>query len=127
MSVLLNILDDGEGMEYLFFGTVHGKEIIQARNESYASSFRTANYKYQIFNNLECTEYNVTADDIAAIAALDIEASVINPKIVMAVIESKYLRFSLTKSWQAYVEDYISHIKSFRDRDSALSWICSTA
>ncbi len=73
--------------------------------------------------NSLCTEYEVTAKDIALIAELDKKASIINPNIIVAIIESESLQFSLTEVWQEYVDEYLLKSKSFPDRNAALEWI----
>ncbi len=123
MSILINILENGEGVEILIFGAVHGREIIQARKDIYHAKHIMTRFKYHIINKSQCTEYNVTANDIASIAELDIQASMNNPGFIMAIIESEYLHFNLTEAWLAYVEEHISKIKSFKNRRTALEWI----
>lgn len=122
MGIKVNILEDGEGIEVLAFGIVHGHEIIQAHNEIYNNK-HLGKQKYHLIDKSKCTEYDVIADDIAAIAELDEKASKINPYIIVAFIESETLRFSLTELWQASVEDFVFKTESFDDRSSALKWI----
>ena len=119
MSVKTKILDDGKGVEILATKAVYGREIISALH--YISPLE--NIKYHIINKEDCTEYYVTADDMSAIAKIDAEISKINPDIILAIIESKYLNFSLTQLWQDHVENFIFQTKSFTERPSAISWI----
>lgn len=119
----LKIINLGEGFEYEFFGSVSGTEVIQARSLIYSSTDKLT--KYYLFNHYQCTEYNVTHNEIALIAELDIQAAQTNPKIIMAIIESKHLDFSLTEAWHAHVENHIHQISSFSDRNPALNWIKS--
>lgn len=123
MSIVIKTFEHGTGIEMIIFGAVQGKEIIQRLDQIYGNKHKTKQYKYFIFNKLHCTEYNVTANEIASIVKLDIQAAKINPNIIMAVIESKYLQFSLTEAWHVQVEDYLSKIKSFNSYHSALNWI----
>ena len=122
MSVKVNILEEGEGIEIIASGVVYGREIIKAHSDIYDNK-HLSKQKYHLIDKSKCTEYDVTADDISAIAALDEQASKINPNIVVAIIESETLRFSLTEVWQASVEDFIFKSKSFNDRNAALEWI----
>lgn len=122
MGIQVNILEDGEGVEILAFDVVHGYEIIQAQSEIYDKTY-LSKQKYHIIDKSKCTEYDVTADDIAAIADFDEQAAKINPSIVVAIIESETLRFSLTEAWQARVEDFVFKTKSFSERSKALLWI----
>lgn len=119
----IKIITTAEGVEFQAFGAISGTEIMQTRLKIYNSKQTLEQYKYLIFNNSQCTEYNITANDITTIADLDIRASRKNPNIIMATIESEYLMFSLTDAWHAHIEDHITKIKSFSDRNSALIWI----
>ena len=111
-----------KGIEFIATGTINGSEIIHARNSIYTQQTEL-NFKYLLFDNSHCTEYNITANDIIDIADLDINASKIYPSLIMATIESEYLLFSLTEVWHAHIEEHISNIKSFSDRHSAINWI----
>jgi len=122
MSIEVNVLDSGEGIEILATGIVHGREIIQAHQEIYDEK-HLKNQKYHIIDKSKCTEYDVTAKDIEIIAELDEKASAINPNIIIAVIESESLQFSLTNVWQAYVKEYVFKTRAFASRDLAIDWI----
>lgn len=56
-------------------------------------------------------------------AIFDREIVALNPNIMIAVIESNNLEFSLTEVWQAYVEEFINHTKSLNYQLDALKWI----
>lgn len=125
MSVRVNILDNGEGIEILATDVVTGHEIIEAHEKIYEKS-HLSNQKYHIIDKSKCTEYVVTAEDIESIAKLDKKASEINPNIVIAIIESESLQFSLTGLWQLHVEDSVFKTKSFTDRNTAVEWIAES-
>lgn len=126
MGINVNILEDGRGVEVLAEGVVHGREIIDAHRKIYDDRY-LKRQRYQIIDKSGCTEYAVTADDIDAIAELDRQASCVNPDIVIAVIESSGLRFSLTELWQAHLADCAFLTRSFGDRKSAIEWISENA
>ena len=116
------LLEGGVGVEVLATGVVCGREILAAHREIYDKK-HLSKQKYHLIDKSKCTEYDVTAHDIAAIVELDEEASKTNPNIVVAFIESETLQFSLTEVWQASVEDFVFKSKSFKDRNTALEWI----
>lgn len=122
MAVEVNLLEDGIGVEIIATGTVTGREIIQAHKKIYDINMLHGQ-RYHIIDKSKCTEYDVTAHDIEIIAELDKQAAAINPKIVIAIVESESLHFSLTKLWQAHVDDYVFKTKSFLGRGPALEWI----
>jgi hypothetical protein len=122
MTVKVNILENGEGVEIVATGVVNGREILQAQEQVYDEKY-LANLRYHIIDKTDCTEYDVSVNDIMSISALDEKASAINPDIVVAIIESKHLRFSLSNLWQAKVDNFIFKTKSFINRQEAISWI----
>lgn len=122
MGINIKIINDGEGIEIIATGKVTGKEIITAHGQIYLSD-HLKKQKYHIIDKSKCTEYNVTAEEIQRIAGLDIAAAKINPSIIVAVIESETLRFSLTELWQAQVANSVLKTKSFIQRESAMQWI----
>ncbi|MCW9047284.1 MAG: hypothetical protein OQK46_04325 [Gammaproteobacteria bacterium] len=122
MSIEVNILDNGEGIEILASGIVYGRDIIQSHQKIYHEK-HLKKQKYHIIDKSKCTEYDVTAKDIEMIAELDKKASKINPNIIIAVIESESLQFSLTGVWQAYVKNYIFKTETFQSREQAIDWI----
>lgn len=124
MGLEINFLGNGEGLELRAFGVVHGREIIEANKEFYQPK-HLRKLKYKIIDKSKCTEYNVSAEEIAFIAELDEEASRLNPEILIAIVESETLQFSLTGLWQAYVDGFVFNTKSFRDRHSAWEWIAA--
>ena len=126
MGVRINILEDGRGVEILAEGVVHGREVIDAHKRIYDERY-LKRQRYQIVDKSACTEYAVTADDIDAIAKMDRRASTVNPDIVIAVVESSGLQFSLTELWQAHLAECTFLTKSFGDRQSAMQWISENA
>jgi len=126
VGIKINILENGRGVEVLAEGVVQGWEIIDAHTRIYDERYLERQC-YQVIDKSACTEYAVTADDIDAIAALDRKASIVNPDIVIAVIEAKALKFSLTELWQAHLAECTFLTKSFRDRQSAVEWIAENA
>ena len=122
MSIKVNILENGEGIEILATGVVTGSEIIHAHEMIYDQT-HLHRQKYHIIDKSKCIEYNVSAEDIKSIAQLDKNASTINPNIVIAIIESESLRYSLSELWQKYVENCVFKTSTFADRNDAIEWI----
>ncbi|MCP3851583.1 MAG: hypothetical protein GY694_15265 [Gammaproteobacteria bacterium] len=122
MTIIVNYIDNNTGVEILASGKVTGKEIIHAHQKVYAED-KLANQRYHIIDKSLCTEYDVTAEDINTICQLDKKAAQVNPNIVVAIVESKSLEFSLSEVWQAYVEPFIQHTHSFKHRADAEQWI----
>jgi len=122
MAIKVNYIDNGKGVEIVATGSVTGKDIISAHKKIYAADALAAQ-RYHIIDKSQCTEYNVTASDIEAITQLDREAARVNANIIIAFVESSSLEFSLSEVWQAYVEAFIQHSRTFTNRSDAEQWI----
>ena len=125
MTIQVNYIDNGRGVEVLASGLVTGKELISAHSKIYAAD-KLSNQRYHIIDKSQCTEYNVTAADIKIIAQLDRQAAQVNSALIMAIVESNTLEYSLSELWQAYVEPFIQHCQSFSNRTDAEQWIRDT-
>ena len=122
MSTQLTILEGGRGVEILAGGIVRGDELIEAIKANYTER-NLPLLRYQIIDKSCCTQLNLTADDIDTIASLDKAASLANPKLVRAVIDSIKLQCNPTDLWQAHRKDFWIRTESFQDRESATRWI----
>lgn len=122
MTIEVNYIDNGNGVIIRQHDVVTGKEIINAHDEIY-EQHKLCCQQYHIIDKSWCTEYNVTASEMKIISALDCKMAKHNSHIIMAVVESDYLHFSLTEVWQAYIEGVIKYSQSFTNQVDALRWI----
>jgi hypothetical protein len=101
MTIHVNYLENGYGIEIIASGTVTGEEIIDAHKQIYKKeTFKKLRYK--IVDRTDCSKYQVYPDDIEKIAVMDDDASKINPNIIIAVISTSSLQYGMTRMWQAY-------------------------
>jgi len=122
MPVEVNYIDNGNGVEICLIDVVHGHEILKAK-KALVEDRLFIGVQYQIIDKSNCTEYNVSAEDIEGVTEYDKIIAIINQNFITAIIESKTLQFSLTKLWQNIVRDFEFSNNSFNDRESALAWI----
>ena len=124
MTIQINYLDNGTGIEIIASGIVTGEEIIEAHKEIYNKE-NLRKQKYQIIDRSHCTEYQITSEEVEKIAGIDNKASEVNPNIRIALISPTSLQFGMSRMWQAYIEDDRFVTKIFQDRKSADEWIKS--
>ena len=124
MTIQVNYLENGIGIEIIASGIVTGEEVIEAHKEIYnEENFKKQ--KYKIVDRTDCTKYQVYPEDIEKIAEMDDEASRINPNLIIAVISTTSLQHGMTRMWQAYMKNNVFIAKNFLDRISADNWIKS--
>jgi len=122
MAVVVKFVDKGKGVEIVLTGQVRGSEILRELENVYHESHIRAQ-QYHIIDKSKCTEYNVTYEEVEAIANLNKKASKTNSNIIMAIIESETLLFRLTELWQMHVDNYVCKSQAFDNRNNAIEWI----
>jgi len=124
MTVQVEYLENGIGIEIIESGIVTGEEVIEAHKEIYnEENFKKQ--KYKIVDRTDCTKYQVYPENIEKIAEIDDEASRINPNLIIAVISTTPLQHGMTELWRAYMKNDVFITKNFPDRTSADNWINS--
>ena len=122
MTINIKYIDNGIGIEIIASGFVTGEEIIKAHQEIYHTQ-NLERQKYQLIDRTECTEYNVSTEEVKQIAAIDNAAAKSNPDIVIAIIAPTDIQFGMSRVWQVHVEESKLLTQIFRDRISAENWI----
>ena len=122
MTIQINYLDNGIGIEIIASGIVTGEEIIAAHKEIYNEE-NLKKQKYQIIDRTHCTEYQVYAEDVEIISEIDNKASEVNPNIIVALVSPTSLQFGMSRMWQFYLKDDRFVTKVFQDRKSSDEWI----
>ena len=122
MPVELKYFSDGYGIELVGQGVVTGEEI-QNCNRIIYSGDTLRRQKYQLVDFAEVEELVVSNADIAELAHQDIEASKINPNIIIAVVAKHSLAFGLARMWEAHADKATFETMVFRERREALAWI----
>ena len=122
MTITINYLDNGLGIEIIATGTVTGHEIIEKHKEIYNSE-NLSKQRYQIIDRTHCQKYIVSNEEVMQIAKIDKEAAKTNPNIIIAVISSTDVQYGISRVWQAYVSESTFVTKVFRDRKDAELWL----
>ena len=124
MTIQVNYIDNGTGIELIASGIVTGEEIIESHKEIYKEE-NLKKIKYKIVDRSKCTKYQVYSEEIEKIAAMDDNASKVNPNLIIAVISTTTLQYGMTRMWQAYLKNSFFVTKNFPDRLSADKWLKS--
>ena len=122
MPIELKYVDEGVGVEFIVKGLVTGAEIIAANNRVYGHE-AFSKLRYQLLDRTDCTDFQVSNEEIEAIAAQEIEAAAVNPHMIVAFVSTTDLQYGITRMYQAHVGDRGFLTGLFRDRASALAWL----
>ncbi len=122
MPIEVQYTQDNIGLVFCAVGKVTGKEIIDTQSSIYRTQ-KFTNLRYWIVDRSRCTEYEVSADEVDQIAAMDNAAAKKNPKLLMALVAETDLQFGVSRMYEALVDENGFKTMSFRDRESAEMWI----
>ncbi len=122
MPIEVHYTEDHIGLVLCAVGKITGQDIIDAQKKIYASA-HFVKLKYWIVDRARCTEYAVTADDVARIASMDKEAAKRNPHMLVALVSHTDLQFGISRMYEAHIDENGFKAMSFRNRAAAERWI----
>lgn len=122
MPIQIKYIQSGFGVEFIGSGVVTGAHIIEANNEIYRNENFTRQ-RYQIVDRTECTEFQVSIEEIRIIAKQDMSAAKINPHIIIALISTTDHQHGMSRVYHGYVGENGFLTEIFKDRKSAEEWI----
>lgn len=115
---------DRTGIEAIASEQVSKSDFIDACSEAFNQK-NVANQKYQILDFSQCHNFELSSSDINELSRLAINASKINPNIIMAIIAPTDLVFGMSRIFEVYAEESGFNIKVFRDKLEAENWVDS--
>ena len=118
MPVKINIIEDGIGIEFILTGRITGNEIIEANNKIYTKEC-LRRLKYKLIDRSDCTDYNITPEELKFIANQDIHASQINSNVTVIIISKTELQYGMSRMWQVFSGETGFKSELFKDRESA--------
>ena len=122
MTIYLKFNDDRTGLEAIASNQVTISDFMGACSEAFNNT-NVVNQKYQILDFSQCTDFELSSDDINNLSQLAINASKINPNIIMAIIAPTDLVFGMSRVYEVYAEESGFKIKVFREKSQAESWV----
>ncbi len=122
MPIDILFVEGGLGVEIIAQELVTGDEIVEANDRVYRHE-AFAKLRYQLIDRTNCTDFQVSNEEIEKIAAQDIEAAMTNPHMIMAFVCTTDLQYGITRMYQAHVGERGFLTGLFRDRASAQQWL----
>lgn len=122
MTIKVNYLDQGKGMEFLLSGIVNGSDIINVHKEVHTPEVIAA-LRYKIIDKRKVTENYISHEEVKIISELDRKVKSINSNIITAYISPNDLIKSLGELWKTLTDDESNNIKTFNTREDADKWI----
>jgi len=113
---------DRTGIEAIASNQVSRSDFIDACSEAFNNK-NVVKQKYQILDFSQCTDFELSSNDIDSLSRLAINASKINPNIIMAIIAPSDLVFGMSRVYEVYAEESGFKIKVFREKLQAENWV----
>ena len=122
MAIDLKFNDDRTGVEAIASTQVTKSDFMGACSEAFNNT-NVVTQKYQILDFSQCTDFELSSDDINSLSQLAINASKINPNVIMAIVAPTDLVFGMSRVYEVYAEESGFKIKVFRNKSEAESWV----
>jgi hypothetical protein len=122
VNIELRYSDDEIGIECTVFGKATLKDFKKACNETFNNT-NIHTHKYQIVDFTKCDSFELTSDDMEELALIAINASIINPNIIIAFISPKDIEFGMSRVYEANANESGFKIKVFRNHEDAIDWV----
>ncbi len=104
-------------------GTLSGQELINSNRQLYDDKEQIKQIRYQICDFTDVKGFDTCNEDIRELAVQDQYALSINASMMIAIICSDDLIYSLSRMWQSYIGDPSIKSKVFGSLDEACDWI----
>jgi hypothetical protein len=106
-------------------GNVTGDELVNINNKMYETPQLTAAIAFQLCDFTDVEGFNISSEEIQAVAKQDRKAASINPNMLVALVGEKDLIFGLSRMWEAYVGEASMETRVFRTLEEARDWLAS--
>ena len=122
MPITYTLLENG-GISAKGEGVVSGNEIKEINDAIYKTPEDILKIKYQIWDLTNVSEILLSNKDIEDFAKQDAAAANINANMIIAIVASSNLMFSLSRMWEGLSYDSPFQSMVFRNIEDAEKWI----
>lgn len=104
MPVKYEYLDNKQGVLIRATGTTEGIDLIRTMEDIFKDEVILTNYKYGICDFSDIEKFNISYEQIYSLATIHLDASKLNPQIVVGFAINKPLVYGLVRVWMVYAE-----------------------
>ncbi len=126
MPVSIKIADGGLGVVLIAQGNLATQELLAANIDffnRYAQEFLSCRYWLADYSQVEDSDADYT--QLQRLAAIHVNASKMNPQLIVAVYGSKDFVFGMARMWEMLAEATGWQTSVFRSAEEAKAWILS--
>ena len=125
MPISVNISENGELVEILGSGSITSADIFASLDELYSSD-AFGRMKYQLMDHSLVESYSFDGQFAEKSVRLDKDAFARKPDLRFAIVAPSDILFGSTRQWEIRVQSSPHHIRVFRERNKAESWLFNT-
>ena len=122
MTISIQEIGNGAGIELIASGTIYDRQIIAALSEVYADS-NFPQLQYLLIDRSACTRYYVGHAEIRGIVDMARTAATVNSSLIKAIISPNAFSNQIAEMWKVQLTDVFAHIGTFYEREEAIKWI----
>lgn len=104
MPVTYQYVDNKQSVVIKAVGAVDGEDFVNTMVELFSDEQTIRNYRYGLNDFTRLEMFNISLTQIYSLAELHIEASKINPNIIVGFAIEKRFVYSLVMIWKAYAQ-----------------------
>jgi len=123
MPVEYEYHDNRQGVLIRAWGNVDGSDMISSMRRIFSDDETIRNYRYGIVDYSNIATFNISHDQIFSLAKIHIEASKINPHIIVGFAIEKPLVYGLVRIWMVYANMTGWKVNIEKDLESITRWV----
>lgn len=123
MPVEFEYLDNSRGVLIRAFGDVAGVDLIKTMNMVFNDEATTINYTHGICDFTGIENFDISHKQIFSLSEIHVQASKLNPHIVVGFAINKPLVYGLVRVWMVYatITGWKVHIE--KELDAITGWV----
>jgi hypothetical protein len=123
MPFTYETIDGGKGVEFLGSGHLTGAEIIEVKQRLLAQGEEMRSWKFGFVLLTNLDSFQISVEEVRAIAELEKLISAYAPKVALAVIAPRDHDFGMARMWESIIDIPGWTTGVFRTRPEAEAWM----
>lgn len=111
-----------KGVIWAFHGTITGQDGIKATQAIYGDP-RFDCLRYGIIDLSRAKQFNLSAEEVETAAALDEAATLINPRLVLAIVTDEEEALTFAELYKSAMSETTWKVEIFPSMEDAEDWI----
>jgi hypothetical protein len=111
-----------KGVIWAFHGTITGQDGVKANQAIYGDP-RFDSLRYGIVDLSRAKQFNLSGEDVETAAALDEAATLINPRLVVAIVADEKEALKFAEIYKSAMSETSWKVEIFPSMEEAEAWV----